>query len=94
MAVVDVVFLKYDGRAHRSYPARYLGEDEYGTWLGVAGGHPARVDGDQAAVRHEPYVLLVPEHAWWTAMFNAPPAPDRRSTATSRRRRPGPAGPR
>jgi protein associated with RNAse G/E len=73
--IVDVVFVKYDGRAHRSYPARYLGEDDYGTWLGVEAGTPARVDGDQAAVRNEPYVLLVPGHAWWTAMFNAPPRP-------------------
>ena len=54
--IVDVVFVKYDGRAHRSYPARYLGEDDYGTWLGVEAGTPARVDGDQAAVRNEPYV--------------------------------------
>jgi protein associated with RNAse G/E len=72
-AVVDVVFVKYDGRAHRSYPARLLGADDYGTWLGVESGTPALVDGDQSAVRHEPYVLLVPTHAWWTAMFNAPP---------------------
>ena len=25
--IVQVVFLKYDGRPHRSYPARWLGED-------------------------------------------------------------------
>jgi protein associated with RNAse G/E len=73
--LVDVVFLKYDGRPHRSYPARHLGVDEYGTWLGVEAGTPALVDGDQAAVRNEPYVLLVPARAWWTAMFNAPPRP-------------------
>jgi protein associated with RNAse G/E len=72
---VDVVFLKFDGRAHRSYPARLLGEDRHGIWLGVEAGTPALIDGDQAAVRNEPYVLLVPEHAWWTAMFNAPPRP-------------------
>lgn len=70
---VDVVFLKYDGRPHRSYPARYLGVDAYGTWLGVESGTPAVVDGGQSATRHEPYVLLVPADAWWTAMFNAPP---------------------
>jgi len=70
---VQVVFLKYDGRPHRSYPARWLGEDDSGTWLGVAAGTPARVDGDRATLREEPYVLLVPKRAWWTAMFNAPP---------------------
>src|SRR3954447_7171816 len=72
-SVVQVVFLKYDGRPHRSYPARYLGADESGTWLGVAAGTPARVDGDRETLREEPYVLLVPTRAWWTAMFNAPP---------------------
>jgi uncharacterized protein len=70
---VQVVFLKYDGRPHRSYPARWLGEDEAGTWLGVTAGTPARVDGNRETLREEPYVLLVPERAWWTAMFNAPP---------------------
>ena len=70
---VQVVFLKYDGRPHRSYPARLLGEDDNGTWLGVAAGTPARVDGDRETLREEPYVLLVPAKAWWTAMFNAPP---------------------
>jgi len=71
--LVQVVFLKYDGRPHRSYPARLLGEDDAGTWLGVPSGTSARVDGDKVAVREEPYVLLVPRHAWWTAMFNAAP---------------------
>jgi uncharacterized protein len=70
---VQVVFLKYDGRPHRSYPARFLGEDTNGTWLGVAAGTPARVNGDRETLREEPYVLLVPAKAWWTAMFNAPP---------------------
>jgi protein associated with RNAse G/E len=70
---VQVVFLKYDGRPHRSYPAGRLGEDEHGTWLGVTAGTPALVDGDRETIREEPYVLLVPKAAWWTAMFNAPP---------------------
>jgi uncharacterized protein len=73
--LVQVVFLKYDGRPHRSYPARLLGQDESGTWLGVASGSAATVDGDRAIVRDEPYVLLVPRRAWWTAMFNAAPRP-------------------
>jgi protein associated with RNAse G/E len=73
LSMVQVVFLKYDGRPHRSYPARWLGEDHNGSWLGVVAGTPARVDGDRETVREEPYVLLVPGRAWWTAMFNAPP---------------------
>jgi uncharacterized protein len=70
---VHVVFLKYDGRPHRSYPARWLGQDAAGTWLGVPAGTPAIVDGNRPIVREEPHVLLVPRRAWWTAMFNAPP---------------------
>jgi len=73
LTVVDVIFLKYDGRPHRSYPSRHLGDDESGTWLGVAAGTPARVDGTRETLRQEPYVLLVPNRSWWTAMFNAPP---------------------
>jgi protein associated with RNAse G/E len=72
---IQVVFLKYDGRPHRSYPARWLGEDGDGTWLGVPAGTVARVDGDRETIRQEPHVLLVPKWAWWTAMFNAPPRP-------------------
>jgi hypothetical protein len=36
--VVRVVYRKYDGRAHRDYPARRLAEDDLGTWLGIAAG--------------------------------------------------------
>lgn len=70
---VQVTFLKYDGGLHRSYRASRLGEDGDGTWLGVRSGSPAVVDGGHATVRDEPFVLLVPANAWWTAMFNAPP---------------------
>jgi uncharacterized protein len=70
---VQVVFVKYDGRPHRSYPARWLGHDDAGTWLGVSTGTLAHVDGGRTTLREEPYVLLVPRRAWWTAMFNAAP---------------------
>src|SRR5947208_16933374 len=67
--VVRVDYRKYDGRPHRSYPALRLGEDQHGVWLGVT---QAIVDG--ASFKYEePYVLLVPHNAWYTAMFNAPP---------------------
>jgi len=70
--LVRVEYRKYDGRPHRGYPAIRLGTDEFGTWLGVPGGefiHAARSAGFKY---DDPYVLLVPVHAWWTAMFNAP----------------------
>jgi hypothetical protein len=67
MPVVRVEYTKYDGSAHRGYPAVRLGEDGHGTWLGVPQGHTAGFKYD------DPYVLLVPREAWWTALFNAPP---------------------
>jgi uncharacterized protein len=68
-AVVRVEYMKYDGSPHRGYPAFRLGADEHGTWLGVP-----RSTFDPADFKYEePYVLLVPDDAWWTAMFNAPP---------------------
>ncbi|HEY2668888.1 MAG TPA: DUF402 domain-containing protein [Rugosimonospora sp.] len=68
--VVRVEYTKYDGSAHRGYPALRLGEDGHGVWLGVP--EPRRAQGD-AYKYDDPYVLLVPRDAWWTALFNAPP---------------------
>jgi hypothetical protein len=70
--VVRVRYRKYDGRAHRDYPARRLADDAYGTWLGVDAGTPSIYHG-QPSVEQIPFVLLVPRGTWWTAMFNPPP---------------------
>jgi uncharacterized protein len=71
--LVRVEYTKYDGRAHRSYPALRLGVDEHGTWLGVPGGDFIEAATEATFKYEDPYVLLVPRQAWWTAMFNAPP---------------------
>lgn len=70
--VVRVRYRKYDGSAHRDYPARRLAGDDHGTWLGVDSGTPSVYHG-QPSVERIPFVLLVPPRQWWTAMFNAPP---------------------
>lgn len=70
--IVRVVYRKYDGRAHRDYPARRLAEDDVGTWLGVAAGTESIYHG-RPSVERIPFVLLVPHRAWWTGMFNPPP---------------------
>jgi protein associated with RNAse G/E len=67
--VVRVEWRKYDGAAHRDYPAIRLGEDDHGVWLGV----PRDRFDDHPFKYEDPYVLLVPRDAWWTALFNAPP---------------------
>jgi uncharacterized protein len=70
--VVRVRYRKFDGSAHRDYPARRLVDDVHGTWLGVDTGTPSIYHG-LPSVEQIPFVLLVPPHAWWTAMFNPPP---------------------
>ena len=67
--VVRVDYRKYDGSPHRGYPALRLGEDVHGVWLGV----PPEAFPDVAFKYAEPYVLLLPREAWWTAMFIAAP---------------------
>jgi uncharacterized protein len=67
--VVRVDYRKFDGSPHRSYPALRLGEDEHGTWLGV----PQDTFTEATFKYEDPYVLLVPQQSWFTAMFNAPP---------------------
>src|SRR3954464_7399180 len=69
---VRVVFTKYDGSAHRDYPARLFAEDELGVWVGVTRGTESVYHGRQS-VEQIPFVLLIPHHAWWTGMFNPPP---------------------
>jgi protein associated with RNAse G/E len=70
--MVRVIYTKYDGSAHRDYPARRLAEDDLGTWVGVTQG-TASVYHGRPSVEQIPFVLLVPHHAWWTGMFNPPP---------------------
>ena len=70
--VVRVVYQKYDGTAHRDYPARRLTEDDLGIWLGVTAGTPSVYHG-RASVERIPFILLVPHSAHWTGMFNPPP---------------------
>ncbi|BCB85512.1 DUF402 domain-containing protein [Phytohabitans suffuscus] len=70
--MVRVVYRKYDGSAHRDYPARRLAEDDLGTWLGVSAGTRSVYHG-RPSVEQIPFVVLVPHDAWWTGMFNPPP---------------------
>ena len=69
---VRVVYTKYDGSAHRDYPARRFDEDDLGVWVGVSRGTASVYHGRQS-VEQIPFVLLIPHHSWWTGMFNPPP---------------------
>jgi protein associated with RNAse G/E len=70
--MVRVIYTKWDGSAHRDYPARRLAEDEMGVWVGVTRG-TASVYHGRPSVEQIPFVLLIPHNAWWTGMFNPPP---------------------
>ena len=70
--IVRVVYTKYDGSAHRDYPARRLSSDDLGIWVGVPRGTVSVYHG-RPSVEQIPFVLLIPHHAWWTGMFNPPP---------------------
>jgi hypothetical protein len=73
--LVRVDFRKYDGARHWQVPARWLGEDGHGSWIG----HPA---GAQMSKGTEPpvrlghaYLALIPPRAEWVAWFNGEPEP-------------------
>ncbi|GGK82514.1 DUF402 domain-containing protein [Mangrovihabitans endophyticus] len=70
--MVRVVYTKYDGSAHRDYPARRLHTDDLGIWVGVTRGTESVYHG-RPSVEQIPFVLLIPHEAWWTGMFNPPP---------------------
>lgn len=70
--IVRVVYTKYDGSAHRDYPAIRLNSDDLGIWVGVPRGTVSVYHG-RPSVEQIPFVLLIPHHAWWTGMFNPPP---------------------
>jgi hypothetical protein len=73
MDEVDVVFRKFDGRLHRRAVELHLGEDEWGTWLGVPIGTEVHyaTTGITRADEHRG-VRLIPHGGWYTALFFAP----------------------
>jgi protein associated with RNAse G/E len=71
--VISVVYRKFDGSLHWHHPARLLGEDEFGRWIGCEPGTTARRGTEPAVVWEHAIAMLIPRDAWWTATFNAEP---------------------
>ncbi len=70
---VRVVYTKYDGSLHWHQTMRYLGEDEYGVWLGAPAGSLVQ-RGYEPPIRSSQHtVQLMPRGQWWTAAFHAEP---------------------
>lgn len=73
MGEIDVMFRKFDGRLHRQGFEVRLGEDEWGTWLGVpAGTEVYFAAADVTRVNRHRGVRLIPRDGWFTALFSAP----------------------
>jgi protein associated with RNAse G/E len=70
---VRVVYRKYDGTLHWNHPARRLGEDIHGIWLGVPERTTVYKGEPEWGPVEAPFVMLMPRDAWWTATFNAEP---------------------
>jgi uncharacterized protein len=70
---VRVVYRKFDGALHWNHPARRLGEDEHGIWLGVPVNTRVFKGDPEWGPVEAPFTMLMPRAAWWTATFNAAP---------------------
>jgi len=71
---VRVVYTKYDGSLHWHQTTRYLGEDEHGIWVGARAGSTTQRGSEPPIVLDQPFVELIPNGQWWTAVFNGAPA--------------------
>jgi protein associated with RNAse G/E len=70
---VRVVYRKFDGTLHWNHPARRLGEDTHGVWLGVSASTRMYKGEPEWGPVEAPFAMLMPRDAWWTATFNAEP---------------------
>ena len=75
-------YRKYNGAAHRDYPARRLGDDAHGTWLGVDAGTPSIYHG-RPSVEQIPFVAASPARVLVDSDVQPANLGPARSTATS-----------
>ena len=73
MRDVRVVYRKYDEKLHWHQWMRYLGEDEYGVWLGAPPNSVAQRGDEPEIVQSQAVVQLFPRDKWFTAAFNDEP---------------------
>lgn len=68
---VELAFSKYDGQPHWTYPARFLGRDGYGSWIGGGAGTVLSRPGLHY-VWDGDFVLLVPTDRAFVVTMNGP----------------------
>jgi protein associated with RNAse G/E len=73
MRDVRVVYRKYDQRLHWHQWMRYLGEDQYGVWLGAPPNSVSQRGSEPEVSHSQAHVQLFPRDKWFTAIFNDEP---------------------
>ncbi len=73
MRNVRVVYRKYDEKLHWHQWTQYLGEDQYGVWLGAPAGSVSQRGDEPEVVQDSAHVQLFPVGRWFTAIFNDEP---------------------
>jgi protein associated with RNAse G/E len=73
MRDVRVVYRKYDQRLHWHQWMRYLGEDQYGVWLGAPPNSVSQRGSEPEVAHSQAHVQLFPRDKWFTAIFNDEP---------------------
>ncbi|MFE3449263.1 DUF402 domain-containing protein [Nonomuraea sp. NPDC059194] len=67
---MKVIFRKYGGSLHWHHPARLLGEDAHGVWVGCEAGTTGAKGDGPLVVWERAFVMLFPRNEWWVALFN------------------------
>ncbi len=67
--VVTIDFRKHPDTPHWHFSMYRLGVDGYGTWLWSPDGSMARRGTEPAITMRGRHVKLIPEDAWWTAIW-------------------------
>jgi protein associated with RNAse G/E len=73
MRNVRVVYRKFDEKLHWHQWMQYLGEDQYGLWLGAPAGSVSQRGDEPEIVQASAHVQLLPTGRWFTAIFNDEP---------------------
>ncbi len=70
---VRVVYRKFDESLHWHQWMEFLGEDEFGVWLGGRVGAVSQRGHELKLTAEEAHVQLFPRERWFTAIFNDAP---------------------
>lgn len=69
---VTVQYFKYPDSLHWRHELTYLGQDDYGIWLGAPVGAVVQRGVEPLRTMTRYFVQLIAPGAWWSALFNGP----------------------